>query len=271
MIGSGVLLYFVSRLPSIQIAAIALISAVGAEALFAHVASRSTIRDRFSTDEPGDEGVTMAKLRRFHVPLTATTMLNMIGLPLVSAALAHSANSVEQLAGYQVAFTLVWLMRTTTYALPEIVITLYRDRASAAALRRFCLGLGLAATVATGVIWVTGLDMWFFREVLGAGPGVQRVAHLAFIAPLLTPLISAFQGYSRGMLTAHHLTVSRLFAVAVSISVLLATLLGVISLRINNVVTVGICLTVSMFAELLVLLASWRIAEQRNETATAKV
>ena len=51
-------------------------------------------------------------------------MVTMLGIPVVSAALSRSPNSVVQLAGYQVAFTLVWLMRTTIYALPEVVIPL---------------------------------------------------------------------------------------------------------------------------------------------------
>lgn len=267
---SGLSLYFLTKLPSIQIAGIALICSVGAEALFAHVASRRTVHACFSRVEAG-EPVTMRKLRNFHLPLTATTMLNMISLPIVSAALAQAAHNVEQLAGYQVAFTLVWLMRTTVYAVPEVVITLYKDRQSAAALRRFSIGLGIATSSLLAVIWLTGLDKLFFSGVLGAEGEILEVAHLAFIAPILTPLIGALQSFVRGMLTTHHLTVSRLFAISVSMTVLIVGLVLIVALKASNVVTVGLCLTLAMGAELVVLISSWRAAERRNAYLSGEV
>jgi hypothetical protein len=263
MFGTALLLYYFAKLPSIQIAGIALICAVGAEAMFAHWASRSTVHSQFAV-ESGGPPISMDKLRRFHLPLTATTMVTMLGSPVVSAALAHSTGSVAQLAGYQVATTLVWLMRTTVYALPEVVITLYRGAQSAGALRHFCIRLGLIASATMLAIWVAGLDEMFFRNVLAATPSELRIAHIAFIAPVLTPFLGACQAYVRGMLTAHHLTVSRLLAVGVSMTTLVVSLLVSILLGVNGVVAAGICLTLAFLAELLVLIFSWRAAERRN-------
>lgn len=270
MFASAFFLYFVSHLPSIQIAAISLDLAVGAEALFAHWASRPTIREEF-TEERDGMPITMRKLRQFHFPLTATTMVSMMGTPVVSAALARSTDSVHQLAGYQVAVTLVWLMRTTIYALPEVVITLYKDNQSAMALRKFCIRLGLIASGTMAVIWLTGLDILFFARVLHADPSVLPIAHLAFIAPVLTPLIGACQSYIRGMLTAHHLTVSRLLAVGVSMSTLVVALIASVLLGLNGVLAAGVCLTLAFVAELIVLAISWQRSEHRNVLDPARV
>lgn len=254
---SALLLYFTSHLKGVQIAGISLICAVGAEALFAQWASRETIRREFS--EPGiGVHLTIKKLAHFHFPLSATTMVSMLGLPVVSAALSRAPNSVSQLAGYQVAFTLVWLMRTTIYALPEVVITLYRDGRSADVLRSFCIRLGIVTSSVMAVLWLTGTDELFFARVLGATPAEMPYAHLAFIAPVLTPFIGACQSYLRGMLTAHHLTVSRLLAVGVSMTTLVLSLVAVVRFGVAGVVAAGICLTVSFLAELIVLIVAWQ-------------
>lgn len=257
MFASAFLLYWTVHLPSIEIAGIALVCAVGAEALFAHWASRETVRQQFTSDEPG-EPISMSKLRRFHLPLTATTMVMMLGSPVISSALSHTPNKVAQLAGYQVAATLIWLMRTTVFALPEVVITLYRDDRSAAALRSFCIRLGIVTSCTMAVIWLTGADELFFRYVLGAKASLLPLAHVAFIAALFLPFVGACQSYVRGMLTAHHLTVSRLLAVSVSMITLVVTLTIAHFLGLDGVVAVGICPTLALLAELGVLVAAWR-------------
>ncbi len=256
MFASAFLLFFAVHLPSIQIAGIALICAVGAESTFAHWASRETVRRTYSEESVGTP-LTMQKLRHFHLPLTATTMVTMLSSPLISAALSRAPHSVSQLAGYQVAATLVWLMRTTVYALPEVVITLYRDEASAAALRKFCVRLGLIASGTMAAIWLTGIDEVFFEKVLGADPKIVGIAHLAFIAALLTPFVGACQSYVRGMLTAHHLTVSRLLAVGVSVTALVGSLALSVLFGVNGVFSAAICLTASYIAELIVLSLAW--------------
>ncbi len=265
MFGSALLLYWTVRLPSIEIAGIALVCAVGAETLFAQWASRETIRKEFGyapaehprSRESDPDDISMAKLRKFHLPLTATTMVMMMGSPVVGSALSHAPNRIAQLAGYQIAATLIWLMRTTVFALPEVVITLYRDEASAAVLRRFCIRLGFVTSGTMAIVWVTGLDELFFRYVLGATPSLLPIAHLAFIAALLMPFVGACQSYVRGMLTAHHLTVSRLLAVSVSMATLLATMIAAHFLGFDGVVAAGICPTLALLAELGVLVYAW--------------
>jgi progressive ankylosis protein len=254
---SAFFLYYFTKLPGIQIAGISLVLAVAAEAFFAQWASRDVIRREFTRDIP-DEPLTLDKLRKFHLPLSATTMVSMLGLPVVSAALSHANDPVGQLAGYQVAFTLVWLMRTTVYALPEVVITLYRNKESATALRLFCIRLGLITSGFMAVVWLTGLDKLFFIHVLHATPSVIPIAHIAFIAPVLTPFVGACQSYVRGMLTAHHLTVSRLLAVGIAMAALVGTLLLSELFGVNGVLAAGVCMTLALLAELVVLVVAWK-------------
>ena len=100
-------------------------------------------------------------------------------------------------------------------------------------------------------------DTAFFVRVLDASPHVARQAHLAFLAGGLAPLIGAAQAYIRGMLTAHHLTVSRLLAVLVSMVALVISLEVGIALKFQGVIVAGGALTVALLAELGVLAYAW--------------
>jgi hypothetical protein len=257
---SSLTLFLATSLPSITIAAVALMLSVAAEALFAHWASRDVISDNLVGKDEGAGGgeLDMARLAKFHLPLTATTMVMLMGGPVVSAALSRTPDAVLSLAGWQVGATLLFLMRTVVFALPEAVITLYRDAATARTLSRFCAGVGAAASGVVLLLAATQADTAFFLRVLQAEPDVAQVAHIAFLAGCLTPFVGALQSYVRGMLTAHHLTASRLLAVLASMAVLIAGLWAGLQLSIPGVVVAGLALTVALLAELGILTWFWR-------------
>jgi hypothetical protein len=281
-------------LPSLTIVGIALICSVGAESMFIHFASRTAIRENFiyrsehrrnalfeapmgeemelqEVSNPKEETVgedqgllTYRKLLHFHLPLTATTMVMLMGNPVVSAALARAPESVLAMASFQVAATLAWLCRTITFALPEVVITMYRDEQSAKVLRRFCMNVGFGTSAVAALLFVTRADVFFFQTILGANEPTAKMAHLAFLACVFLPVVNASQSYVRGMLTAHHLTGSRLWAVMVSISVLVALLAVGVSLRWTGVISAGAALTGSSLAELAVLAWFWRAGVSKS-------
>src|SRR5207253_1499407 len=190
------------------IAALALISAVGAEAAFAHIASRATLREKFLTDRsktedltPNTEDLTYRKLLQFHLPLTATTMVMLCGNLVISGALSKGSGAIAELAlaSWQVAGTLIWFCRTIVFALPEVVITLYKNEQSARRLRDFSIRVGLFTTAAMVIVAALGLDKSFFANVLGENTRTVDMAHLAFCCCIGLPFIGALQGYVRGM------------------------------------------------------------------------
>lgn len=255
-------LFAFTKLPGIQLGACALICGVVSEASVIHWASRRTIREQF--DQPDEEApLGLRKLLNFHTPLTMTTMIIMCGTPIVSAALARMPDPLMSLAAFQVAAGVQWLLRSFTYALPEVVITLYKDEQSARALKGFCLWNGALASGALIVFGLTGIDVFMFTKVLGATPDISRAAHIAFLAGGLLPFIGGCQSYVRGMLTAYHLTVSRLNAVAISVGVLVGGLAIGVHLQANGLVTSGVAYTVALTAELAFLAYAWRAGSRR--------
>jgi progressive ankylosis protein len=265
VIVTALVLFLTTNLPGISIAAGALVISVAAEALFAHVVSRDVIRKEFLLGDgaPPETPLTMRKLFSFHMPLTMTTMVMLMGGPVVSAALARTPDSVLALASWQVAITLMFMMRTVVFALPEVVITLYRDAETARKLRAFCFRVGVVTSGILLTLALSGLDQVFFRDVLQAREETVRMAHLGFFAGALMPFIGAMQSYVRGMLTAHHLTAARLFAVLVSMACLFLALAIGLRLQITGVVMAALAITFALAAELAALVWVWRRGARR--------
>jgi hypothetical protein len=256
-VGGG--LYAFSSLPAIPIAAIALVFSVAFESAYVHFASRSVVRENLVPGRnEGGEPLTIRALLKFHLPLTATTSVMMLGTPLVGSALSRASNSVLMLAGWQVATALLWLHRTVVFALPEVVIALYSDAESARKLKRFSIGAGLVTTGLMLVTAATGLDGLVFTGLLRANRETAHVAHIAFIASAATPLIGALQSYVRGMLTAHRLTIARFAAVLVSVGALAGLLTLSVMLGWAGVGAAALALTLALVTELGVLTYSWR-------------
>lgn len=278
----SLLLCFFTRLPGVNVVGTALVCAVMAEALFAQWASRDVVRRHLSKRvhaaqgpldiptspspvgsleqapdrEPG--GLTMRQLLTFHGPLTLTTMVTLVGGPTVSAFLSRAPDPVLALASWQVAFSLLWLFRTITFALPEVVITLYRDEQTARKLREFCVRVGLATSGLAILIALLRLDVWFFRNVFDRTVETSEMAHLAFAAAAPLAFINSMQSYVRGMLTAHHLNVARFTAVLVGIITMLLALWGGLYTPWRGVLSGSLAMNLSLIAELAVLVFSWR-------------
>lgn len=258
----GALLYVATPWSGVEIAASALIASVVMEALFIHVASRPVVRDL--ADAPGHSGLTAVKLLTFHAPLTATTLMMMLGTPIVAGALARTTEPVLSMAAWQVATTLLFLHRTVTFALPEVVIALYRSEQARPVLRTFCLRVGAFSSLLLVLLGFLGVDRMFFASILDAKPEVVDAAHIAYLAGAAMPIIGAAQAYLRGLLTAHHLTMARLISIAVAIGVLFGCLGIGVAMGWPPMIIAPIALTISTLCELCVLGWAWLVGRKMS-------
>ncbi len=258
-------LYLWGGFTGVQTTAISLICSVGSEALFAHIVSRSVIRNLPNTE--ANPPLQLPRLAQFHLPLTVTTMLTLSIGPLVSAALDRSADNILQLAAWQVTSTIVWMHRTVVFALPEVVITLYDGAPTERKLRHFCLMIGTVSSGLLAFLWLTHLDYQFNAHVLGTAIDTANLAHVAIGFSLFLPFIGALQSYARGMLTVHHRTMPRLTAVIVGTAVLIVGLITGVVQHWQGVQTAAIALTRALVAELAVLTWSNRASTRGPVTA----
>ncbi len=251
------LLFLTHRLPGAVVAACAMASSVSIEAVYMHYVVHRVLPDIRWSEEP-HANLGQRDLARFHFPLTASTMVMLTAGPLTGRALAQSPHSLLALDSWQVASTLIFLLRTVTFALPEVVIANWREGQGARLLSRFCIGVGLSMSLLIVVMWLTSLDKTFFERATLATPDVAGMARQAFLLCALLPLVNAGTSYVKGILTAHHVTVSRLAGTGGSVLTLLAVLSLGVSLRWPGVNTAAIGVTLSQLMEFLVLATLWR-------------
>ncbi len=255
-----------TKVSGIAIVATALIASVIVEALYVHIISRPVVAQLRETEPDHDEPpLTQSKLLRFHSPLTLTTMIALATFPMVVAAISQMPTKTESLAAWQVALTLGFLTRSFVFALPEVVITLGKSEEDRETLRRFCVYVGSYASGFVVLVCLLKADKWFYINVMEASWPLASVAHIAFFALCLTPLIGALQSYLRGALTLYHYTSSRLTANLVGIGTLVTGLVIGTRTSLPSVAVAAGALTLSLIAELTVLASAWRAAQAKGQ------
>jgi hypothetical protein len=259
---TAISLFLTTSLPSTVIAATALLAGVGVECGLIHYVSREVIAKYLSRNEDtGEPPLTTRQLAAFHFPLTATTMVNLMVVPLVSAGLARTEHPVLALAGFGVAGAILFLHRALTFCIPEVVITLYKGEDTVAILRRFSLGVGMFSSSLILILSLSGCDRLLFAWLIQAKPQIADVAHQCYLYAAAVPLVDSAQAYVRGLLTAHHLTVSRLVAVVAAILVLVGVLTLGVSLRWSGPALAACAVSSALLAELAVLSFAWARAK----------
>jgi len=260
LLAVDVVLAHLHRWPGLTVASCGLIASVAAEALFVHIVSLPVIR-QIPTDENAKE-LSMRRLWKFHAPLTATTMVKLVTVPVVAAGIARLAEPTRSLAAYEVAWTILFLFRALAFCLPEVVIALYKDEESRIALGRFCVGVGSVSSAVLALMCVCRLDVKIFVDVLGTRPDIAETAHWIFFASSPMPLLDAAMSYVLGILTAHHLTVARMIAVLFSSVALIAAVYVGVWAKWSAPTMVGTCIGVALLAELIVLCVAWAKARR---------
>jgi hypothetical protein len=257
LIGSA--LYLWTNLPGLTLAAFALLGSVVAETVFIHFVTQSTIREHLDPliGTAEDVGITMKRLWDFHYPLTLATMTMILGMPFVSAALARSPDGKSALAAWGLAMSVVFMFRSITFALPETVIALYKDAETGRELGRFCMRVGVGCAIAILAMYFSGGAQFLFERVLDSKPDVAGRASFALVVTVLVPVINAQASFLRGLLTARHLTGPRLIAILVAMSVLVASLVLGVALKLDGLVVIGLAMTLQVSAELVVLQSFW--------------
>jgi hypothetical protein len=249
-----------SDLSGLVIAAAALVGSVIAETIFVHFVAIPTIKRNLDpmigTEE--DKGVPLKRLWQFHMPLTLSTMTMILSMPLVLAALTRSPNSEVNLAAWGVSMSVVFMFRAVTFALPETIITLYKDDPTRSELAKFCTRVGIVCSAAIVLAYFSGAADYLFHRVLDSELDVARAASFALLVSVAVPLVNSRASLVRGLLTAHHRTKPRIVAIGLAVGALSAALALGVAMRWDGLIVIGIGMTIQVVAELVVLAAYWR-------------
>jgi hypothetical protein len=100
--------------------------------------------------------------------------------------------------------------------------------------------------------------------LIDARPQIADMAHACYLLSAAVPFVDAAQAYVRGILTAHHLTVSRLIAVLAAIIILISTMVLGVALKWSPPVMASVTVTCALLAELAVLSIAWARAKDTH-------
>lgn len=238
--------------PTIAVGTAATALAVAAEALYAWAAVRPVLAGpmREAAAPPGGP-LTMARFVRFYLPLSLTPLFLFATMPLAAAAMGRMPRPLDSLAAWPALNGLVLSVRSTGFALNEVVVSLLDRPGAAVALRRFAVRLGLVTSIVLLVLAATPLGGAWFGRVAGLPTALATLAAAALWIALPIPGATALQSYHQGTIVHAHATRH----VTASVLVLLGTTAAVLALGVAWQGAPG--LLVAMGAAALGNLAQW--------------
>lgn len=238
-------------------------------------ARKAVLPDRFATplQAPLPEAArSWRRLFDFYLPLALTSVIFLVGQPLLSVGLSRAALPLSSLAIWPVLMGLSFLARSMCVAYQEVTVALLSDPASYRVLRTFALILALATSGIFAIVVVTPLaDLWF-RRVSGLTADLARMARWPAILLIPVPALSAWQSLQRGILV--RLNRTRIITLAVGVNLLVLTLVmavGIWSKRWPGAVVAATAYTAALAAECVVLWVYTRDAITRLHALSAQV
>lgn len=238
-------------------------------AIAAWLLSRPTIA-ALNPPRPEERLLDWQRLRRFYTPLALTSLLTMIGQPILAFGLSRAPLPLESLAVWPVVMALVFIGRSLGLAFQEVVVTLLADAQSYAALRRFTIVLAVGSSAVFALLAFTpGATLWY-RYISGLEPSLARLAVLPTAILALVPGLNALTSWQRGILVRSEETGPISVAVALNLIVLLSIMaVGPLVVQLPGAVLAATALTASIAAECLFLW--WQSRATAVRLATAEV
>ena len=125
-----------------------------------------------------DPPITTRGFLVFYVPLVLTSLISLLALPIVAAALGRMPRALDSLAAWPAMDGILFILQSGGVAMNEVVLAMLGRKGGYAALRRFSLMLALGLT-ATGLLFAgSPLGGLWFGQVLHLRP--ELVPRLAF-------------------------------------------------------------------------------------------
>lgn len=249
----------------IIVATIALEVGVILEASYAHWITRKVIGEKFGEAVPQPEEVlTYKDLVKFHWPLAASNFLFLLSRPMIAASLAYGIQPELDLAVWPVLAGLLFISRSPTLALPEVVIALYEEQEDKKPLQIFSGRVGLVMFGFLTVVSFTALAGFYFKTLIGVNDTLASIATFGAMFAIINPLLSAAINYFRGALASQRTTLPITLGMAVELGTL-AILLYIGALRAYPGIPFAVAaITVSLIADVAILLISMRKGAKKN-------
>jgi hypothetical protein len=204
MTTTAVVLYTAFTFPGAYVGAAALSAGVCLESLATRFMARHTVRRLLATEgdnQPTAESLSYRRITHFYYPLALTSIMGLAVHPMLTFFMGRARFPVESLAVFPVVHALSFVFRALGLSYQEVVIALLgKDFEHFDELSRFAVGLGIATSVAMGLIAFTPLAHVWFVTISGLRPDLAAFAIVP--ARILTPYpaLSVLLSFQRGLL-----------------------------------------------------------------------
>ncbi|MFI0607253.1 MAG: hypothetical protein ACH37Z_05065 [Anaerolineae bacterium] len=185
------------RLPGVAVACLGVIGGVLVELVFVAAVSRSAVAE-LGPRRTADPPLTSRGFLGFYLPLVLTSLLSLLALPIVAAALGRMPRALDSLAAWPAVDGILFILQSGGVALNEVVLALLGRRGAHRTLKRFTVLLTMVLGSAGLLLASSPLGGIWFAEVLGLRSELVPLARLGLWISVpvitLTPWISWFQG-----------------------------------------------------------------------------
>ena len=224
--------YVLRSVPGIVVGTLAVTAGVIAEAVFAGNVVRPVLDHELPRERVTAEPLTLPWFFRFYIPLSMLPIFGFAAVPLTTAGMSRMPSAMDSLAVWPVVNGLVFTLRSTGFALNEVVVSLLERPRSLPALERFGFGLAAATTLMLVVTAASPLGRLWFGRVSALPPGLVLIASAGLWYALLLPALSALQSLYQGVIVHSHRTRAVTESMVIYLAVVGATLLaGVLHAR----------------------------------------
>lgn len=186
-------------LPGVVVGAGAQALGVTAEAIYSGIRVRTVVFDDLKQAEVKTVWQWGA-FAKFYIPLSMTSLLNLIWQPIGSAALSRMPMAIESLAVWPVLSGLVFMLRSPGMAFNEVVVALLGERQAVRSLRRAAMGMIFIISFVHLIFAATSLSIFWFSSITGLSQELVEIGRVGLWIGLPLPALNMLQSWFQGAL-----------------------------------------------------------------------
>jgi len=165
------------------------LSGMGVEALSSTIFAQ--LQPRSGQVEIGGSPASIARCLQILWPLLLNGVSTLLIIPIINAGLARTMNPEQNLAAFQVAWSLAWMFIAFIQMNLRQTTLVFLDRPqNLAALKRVGFVLQTAVSLLLAVLVFSGLADWVLRQVVAVDPTLLAPARNILIVFILLPFVS---------------------------------------------------------------------------------
>ena len=177
-----------------------------AEAIYAGIRVRSTREGPLRAAKAAGEPLTTRRFLKFYAPLMITPLILFLAQPISSAAMSRMPQALDSLATWPVIAGLIFTLRSSGFALNEVVVALLDRPHAWPAVRKLAMTIGVVTSGLLLVVAITPLGGLWMGRISALPAPLVALGSAALWFGVIVPAMSAGQSLYQGALVHSHKT-----------------------------------------------------------------